>query len=388
MTQILPGAARQGPGMHALILGVGKYPHLIEGDGDLADKPLGLGQLTSPPLSAAHFIDWCLGRLPGSPGGYINAAAPPASVEVLVSAPTPLQVNNGQGLVTVQAATLANVQAAFRAWLLRLKQDDNNIGVFYFCGHGIAVPDQYLLLEDFGADSDQPWDRAFDLTNTIRAVEREVKGTAYFFIDACREISLEVATTLGANPRALKVVVLRSPVLLRSSSLIFATGEGKLAFAPKDTISRFTQALVTALSGYAGIKEPGAATWGVDGEILAPAVRKLLEEENKAAKVPQVSEQAIAGKSVPIVQIPVPPRVKVKVDLSPKTMRVVAQFYLRSATGPAITHNGADGAFLTEVPLGFYDLGVLAAAQQFMPISRVNELLHPPLYSDTWRVQS
>ena len=370
MTQILPVTAQQGPGMHALIIGVGKYPHLIEGGGELAAKPLGLGQLTSPPLSAAHLIDWCLGRLPGRLAGYTNAALPLASVEAVVSAPTPLQVNNGQGVVTVETATLANVQAAFKAWLARLKQDSNNIGIFYFCGHGIAVPDQYLLLEDFGIDSDHPWDRAFDFANTIRAVERDVKGAVYFFIDACREISLEVATTLGANPPALKAADLKMPVLLRSSSLIFATGQGKLAFAPKDKISRFTRALVTALSGYAGIKEAGAATWGVDGETLAPAVRRLLQEENKIAKVPQVSEQTIAGQSVPLVQIPVPPRVKVKVDLSPEEMRTIAKFYLRPANGEEIRHNGADGVFLTEVPLGFYDLGALPPDEEFVAISR------------------
>jgi hypothetical protein len=324
--------------------------------------------------------------LPGRLTGYTNAAVPLASVEAVVSAPTPLQVNNGQDVVTVEAATLANVQVAFRAWLARLRQDNNNIGIFYFCGHGIAVPDQYLLLEDFGIDSDQPWDRAFDLANTIRAVEREVKGAVYFFIDACREISLEVATTLGANPRALRVADMKMPVLLRSSSLIFATGQGKLAFAPKDKISRFTQALVTALSGYAGIKEAGAATWGVDGETLAPAVRKLLQDENKIAKVPQVSEQTIAGQPVPLMQIPVPPRVKVKVDLSPEGMRTIAQFYLRPAKGEEIRHNGADGVFLTEVPLGFYDLGALPPGREFVAISRVNEQFHPPLYSDTWQV--
>src|SRR5262249_38277721 len=104
------------------------------------------------------------------------------------------------------------------------------------------------------------------------------------------------------------------------------------------------------------------------------------------AKVPQVSEQTIAGQPVSLVEIPVPPRVKVKVDLSPEKMRAIAQFYLRPANGQEITHNGADGAFLTEVPLGFYDLGALPCAQEFIAVSRVNEQFHPPLYSDTWQV--
>jgi len=110
-------------------------------------------------------------------------------------------------------------------------------------------------------------------------VEREVKGTLYFFVDACREISRDVALTLGANPYALKAVDLNKPMVSTSVSLIEATGEGKLAFAVEGRVSRFTEALITALSGYCGVKAAGSQTWDIDGETIASAIRKLLETQ-------------------------------------------------------------------------------------------------------------
>src|SRR5207253_1603283 len=105
---------------------------------------------------------------------------------------------------------------SWRIWLERLASHPENIGVFYFCGHGVSVSEQLLLAEDFGDDDDVPWAKAFDITTTIRAVEREFCGHLFFFIDACRQISREVALSRGGQPNALKTLDLTKPVI-RSS---------------------------------------------------------------------------------------------------------------------------------------------------------------------------
>jgi hypothetical protein len=394
MTILYEAAPAPGPGTHVLAIGVGRYRHLIDGDAKLAAKPLGLGQLASPPVSAKRLVDWCLAPLvaPGTPG-FVNAAAPLASVEALISAKAPVDVQTPGGVVQPDPATRDNIQAAFEGWLARLASHPGNIGVFYFCGHGVMVSDHYLLAEDFGRSAAQPWAQAFDVSNTLRAVEREVHGALYFFIDACRVISREVALTLGANPLALKAVDLGKPVIRSSASLIEATGAGKQAFsAAGGQVSRFTDALITALSGYCGVKGAGAATWDVDGEVLANAVRRLLEKANRPppgkTKGParQISDQTIGGDAVPLLRLAAVPKVKVELGLTPEQKRQLYELYLTSIKGQTYPQTCPKGIFETEVPRGFYAVGARGTNGALAPIEHAEEELIPPLYGLTIQV--
>jgi hypothetical protein len=370
------------PGVHVLAIGVGRYPHLIGGSGPLTKNPLGLAQLSSPPVSVKAVIDWFLAPLvdPGTTG-FVNPVTPVASIEGLASADAPVAALSVNSMVHLEPATKANVQDAFKRWLARVSSHEANIGVFYFCGHGVMVADHYLLTEDFGCDNDMPWDKAFDMSNTLRAVERDVKGALYFFIDACREVSKDIALTLGANPHALKAVDLKKPVVRTSTSLIQATGEGKLAFAVEGKVSRFTEALLTAMSGYCGVRAPGGLTWDVDGEAIASAVRQLLARGNKTAKRRQVSDQTIGGDSVPLLRLQTPPMVMVELDLIPAPMRALARMYLLSAKGKQYDHHGAQGTFVIEVPRGIYDVGAKALANQFGDLLFDDQDLRPPLWN-------
>ena len=290
-------SAAPGPGTHALVIGVGNYPHLIDGSDSLANKPLGLRQLTSPPVSAAALTNWFLGPVMGRAGpGFTNSAAPLASLHVLISAVPPVRISAPNGDEEAQPATIQNIHDAFDDWFKRLTSDDANVGVFYFCGHGVMVDTHYLLAQDFGKSAARPWEAAFDVTLTCRAVQREVKGAVYFLIDACRETSRDVALTLGGAPQALKTVDLTKKSNEPGTSIIWATGEGRLAFADKkDAVSRYTDALLTALSGYCGVKVAGSANWSVDGEVLATAVRRLLDLAQQDSARRQVTEQLISG---------------------------------------------------------------------------------------------
>jgi hypothetical protein len=379
----VPPAA--GPGTHVLAIGVGRYPHLLGGEpGKLAAKPLGLKQLSSPPLSTAKLLEWCLApTLEPTSAGHSNPSCPLASVEALISSAIPVSIATPAGNQAPEAATLDNIDAAFSLWLDRVKSHNDNIGLFYFCGHGIMVADHYLLAEDFGRNNNKPWDRAFDVSNTIRAVEREVKGAVYFLVDACRMIALDVAVTLGADPSALKAVDLKKEVTRQSLSVIKATGEGELAFALENKVSRFTDALHMALSGRCGVKAAGAATWDVDGETLASAVRKLLDNGNKTAKRRQVSAQEISGASMALTKSAAIPSVAVEVDLTPETKRKVAKISLTSAKGNKHLHDGAEGVFRAVVPRGFYTVEAEAKAGEFAVLKFEDEELIPPVFDLT-----
>ena len=386
MTTVYQRNPAVGPGAHVLAIGVGSYPHLIGGTPPVTNMPLGLGQLSSPPVSTKAFIDWCVAPLLNAANpGYSNPLCTLATVEALISTKAPVTIQAPTGPVQLQNAIRANIDAAFAIWLERLKSDDANIGILYFCGHGIMVADHYLLAEDFGVNNLMPWDRAFDVSNTLRAVEREVNGTLFFFIDACRQMSKKVAMTAGATPSSLMVVDLDKPVSRSSATLVRATGEGKLAFAAEGKVSRFTSALVTALSGYCGIKSTGSQTWDVDGETLAAAVRKLLENGSKSNARKQVSDQHIGGTSVPLIRIGTPPLVKVAIDLLPENLRALAKMFMASAKGARFEHDGANGVFVKEVPRGIYDVGAKAPAHEFVDLLLEGEEFIPPIYDLTMR---
>jgi hypothetical protein len=190
MTTVYERNPAAEPGVHILAIGVGRYPYLIGGSGRLTNNPLGLAQLSSPPVSVKAVIDWFLASVvaPGT-GGFANPVTLLGSIEGLASSDAPVSVTSAGGVIQLEAATKANIQDAFERWLARLTSHDANIGVFYFCGHGVMVADHYLLAEDFGQSNAVPWERAFDISNTLRAVERDAKGALYFFVDACRQSS-------------------------------------------------------------------------------------------------------------------------------------------------------------------------------------------------------
>ncbi|MCQ4165282.1 caspase family protein [Tahibacter harae] len=383
--QVQPAA-----GTHVLAIGVGRYPHLLGGDGRLAARPLGLKQLQSPPVSLQHFLRWCFAPADAAAGsGFSNAGAPLASVEALVSSAQPLLLDTPGGAQQVDTATRDNIQDAFERWLQRLRSHADNIGVFYFCGHGIQVSDHYLLAEDFGRHAGLPWLNAFDFSNTVRAVEREIAGSVFYFIDACREISRDVAMTLGADPHALLAADLSRKLSRQSQTVILATGEGELAFAPQGgQVSRFTAALVGALSGYCGIREAGSASWNVSGENLATAVRSLLEFEALLSPGrPQVSEQQVSGTAVPLLRLNRVPQVRVMLDLAPQQYRPRYELYLESLKGGRVAQSLLDQVFRVDLPRGFYDVGALDPSGVLPALLHAEEELMPPAYALTLRCE-
>ncbi|MCP3722581.1 tetratricopeptide repeat protein [Paraburkholderia sp. CNPSo 3272] len=271
------------PGTHVFIVGVGEYPCLLGGDPSrLLDKPMGLGQLSSPALSALALANWFIGpRALGSPVdghvGFSNPRAPLASVEMLVSPGLTYQCTDGT-TAAVDSATRENIDARYGAWLERAKSHPGNIAVLYFCGHGVAGSSDYILPSDFGSHKKNPWSDAIDITETARAARREVVGSLYFFIDACRLASRD-SLMPGASPPALQYVDFDRKVLCFTRMLLWATGEGEPAFGARGQASRFTSALIEALSGFYG-EEVDSGSWAVTGEALAKSVRTILDANN------------------------------------------------------------------------------------------------------------
>ena len=93
MTTVFPPSGKvdmSSAGTHVLMISVGGYAHLLGGDPEQRLRnPMGLSQLSSPPLSANALANWFLGRQAHAEAkhGFNNSKAPLASIEMLVSPP-------------------------------------------------------------------------------------------------------------------------------------------------------------------------------------------------------------------------------------------------------------------------------------------------------------
>ncbi len=377
MTTIFHDEGVTGPGCHVLIIGINEYLYGLSGTANI-----GLKQLTSPVPSAYAMANWFLGRKGTSPGtiGYHNPQVPLASIEMLVSPAGVFKRNDGT-VVNVDAATKANIFAAFKAWRAKLMQAAGATGVFYFCGHGLMVANHYLLASDFGDPESPPWENSFDLNLTIRSLQRDVNGPLYFLIDACRQISERQYETLGSTPQALQMVNLSVADKNCPCTLIEAAGEGELAMGSPNEVARFTSSIIKALSGYAGRKIPGQKSWEVTGDKLAEAARVIIERGNLNTKTPQHVEQTLRGNSVLHVQTDTP-QVLVTIDLDPRSRLDQYTLYLQRVGSERIDYSGPDCPWYVAGPVlsGNYEIGALRRTSIEGHIRYSDERLDPPSY--------
>ena len=267
-----------GPATHAMIIGVGDYPHLNGGTGPLTADHDGMGQLSSPPLSARAIASWLL-------TSFHHPQKPLSTISLLLSEPGASAFDNPRTNVAhvVRRATSASADQAITAWKARGDTDARNLMLFYFCGHGISEGVYTaLLLSDYGADPQKALDGALDFRRLWLGLNRCRATEQCFFIDACRTAS----GSLGdADGFAGKVVIqpgrrnagwerpVRAPIF-------YATFDGARAYGFPDKPSLYAQALVKALAGWGADDDDG--TWRVTtnrvGEALEQSVARKARE--------------------------------------------------------------------------------------------------------------
>ncbi|MBH2008479.1 MAG: caspase family protein [Xanthomonadaceae bacterium] len=385
MTQIRLRAADDQPGTHVLIMGVGYYRHLRGGPEQRNKVHMGLGVLGSPPISAMALARWLIDGNGGGTG-LNNPAAPLASVDILVSSKAVEQIVAAGAVHSIEGATLAQVRAAFDRWLDEVQRHPKNVGVLYFCGHGVmgTGPEHILLLEDHGANANRPFEvGSFDLSNTVRALGRQVPAQLYVFVDACRTYVRSVGERLGAGPAPLLDEGASSGHVNRGTTLVESAAEGEPAYGDSNDVSRFTQALLQALGGYCGVPQPGSQNWLINGAALSQAMPKLLALVNKERGA-QAQSCAVNPSGPADAQLHVTsqvPKVKVEIDLSPEAIRESSKFSicnLLDKTMPPIVGGQAKGVWRTETCKGVYEVRIDSSLQALYATGIQH--LEPPHY--------
>jgi len=333
------------PSTHELIIGVGGYRHLQGGSDERQQVMENVGllrQLTSPPRSAIAFAQHLLDI-------QADLRAPLGSIDLLISA-APEEPNPLPAHMAADPASLANIRAAYAAWRERCNRHEDNLAVFYFCGHGLEKTEQYLLAEDFGADPLNPWLGAFAFDSTRLAFHGCRAKTQCFFIDACRNITSAMLRT-RPNPSPLELVMEDIPDCDFNLTMK-ATARNQTALGPRRGVSYFTQALLKALQG--AVATQGSTGWVIESGQVAAHITTLLGLVKTSEGFTQRCACEVIG-NTELVQISGTPRVFLKLACEPEPANQAVELaFERPGVAPenVAWHPGAPWSLDTDA--GFY----------------------------------
>jgi hypothetical protein len=267
----VPGAATR-----ALIIGVGHYPSLPGGGGPHMQKPEGLKQLESPPVSAREFAQWLIKN-------YRSDARPLATVQLLLSEKQPAtfeyQVDGAPVVANPQPADMATVKQAIRDWYELGNHNPDDLMLFYFCGHGVSEGAlTALLMSDFGAVPLAPMEGALDLRRFHMGMEDCLARHQCYFIDACRLPSTLLRRFDHAGDPVLQPGAQPNPDgRARLGPKFMSTLPGESSHGQPGKPSLFTGALLEALNG-AGAGDEDGGDWIVKTNRLHAAMEYLVKE--------------------------------------------------------------------------------------------------------------
>jgi len=227
-----------------------------------------LGQLTSPMASVSFMYEkmveyntknvWCqkLG-----------------SIEILVS-PPPSAAPLIPGKI-IENASLANIQNAYFSWKGRCDEDEDNVALFYYCGHGFQKKYHFLLADDFGEKPQNPWLGAFNFDATRDAFFSCKAKTPIFIVDACRQITIEMLKN-DVTVAPIENPSLFNPEESKNHLTLKATASGQSAYGKKNKPSYFVQAVISGLDGLVA-KQDENDDWLIFTGDLSNYIHSLLD---------------------------------------------------------------------------------------------------------------
>jgi len=358
----------KSPATHAIVIGVGGYPHLHGGSGSLADLNGGLKQLSSPPASAREVCDWLL-------ESFNNPGKPLASVSMLISEQDGQPEYTHAKLTrpfTPQVASFRHVKSAVREWKKLGDLNEENLVLFFFCGHGVAggLDQMTLLLADYGEDNDMPMDGAIDFSALRRGMAQCKASQQCFFVDACRTHSDIATKTTATGQIIIQDNIVRPYASDWNVAVIYSTLGGEKAYGRKNKPSFYTEELISGLNGAGSNKRNGKGVWRVSTSELHAAVHRGLSLRGHKLKPPLIEASYFEFHQLqndPVV--PVAVYCSNDDDTSQAVFRCLKSGHEVSSRPPE-----ADKWF-TRIPFGFYDFQAEINTRKGC---RLGEVIMPP----------
>lgn len=333
----------------------------------------GMGQLTSPPVSARDFATWFLSE-------FSHPTLSEKSLDLLISDASASTFSYQGVSIPVERATMANVEPAILRWFDRGDLDEDSLLVFYFCGHGLGRgKGTTLLLEDFGS---RPFTNslklALDFDALLLGMDQCKARSQCFFVDACR---VGTAVTLFSNNFYGEQVVVPSTNTVnrsRSAPVYYSAVPGTQAYGDPNRPSFFTSALIKAFKGAGADDHSGA--WRVDSDVLHRGIRAHLKRAvaNTSAQSQIIVTDGLAD-PIPLHVLPGNPLVPVDVSCDPSSHNAVASLNVKLVNGaprqfPAVPK----GEWQLELEPGTYDFGVTFPPPPRPNLTSVTHPVRPP----------
>jgi hypothetical protein len=155
----------------------------------------------------------------------------------------------GSDTKAIEAPTLVNVQKAYDRWRERCSRVPENIALLYFAGHGICTgsQSQFLLLDDFAdVKTSNLWANCIDFFCMRDGLKGCKASTQLYFVDACRDIPVEVAMQRNPRGECLGAANILEKV---NSYTYYSASDGNKAYGPENGITFFLDALLKSLDG-------------------------------------------------------------------------------------------------------------------------------------------
>lgn len=237
------------PGTHVILIGIGAYRYLIDGEDENLETADDMGQLDAPPKSAKALADWFLDH-------FKNPERPLASLALLVSADEPFRYSHDKATAKdhdLPRGTLPEIKAAVRAWNRRASVNRGNQTIFFFCGHGLFSGSSVLIGRDFGEMLETRFDGAVNFDDFLAAMLTMQPDNQMFIVDACRTPAALENALIGRKSTGDGLLD-PVPLAARGGSLAkqsvhLATSTLAPSYGRTDGVSIYTDALIRALSG-------------------------------------------------------------------------------------------------------------------------------------------
>jgi hypothetical protein len=376
------------PATHVLLVGCGEYPGLKAQNAQ--QQPM-----DPPRLSVEAMAEWFLSgpdAMPGEAGvperAFYNPQAPLGTVAMLVS-PSQDYILPSGAVATCTRPTRANLEQAFRDWLVRLGDNPKSRGIFYFCGHGLSDGEtQYMLADDVLEDRFEPWKPAVHVKGTCDSASRNTAATLAFWIDACAEFSQDILNRLRAPGPLLDGARTGQPKTV-DWSIMPAAAMNRQAFAPESGVARFTEALLRALRGFCGTQYEMDTYFSVAATDLYGAVSDFLalKQRDMAPHEKQLLGGLLSGcaSTTALHVLEHSPMVHVEVDIDPIGFRPVTSAFMQSASQARELKALGNGPASFQKAKGEWTYGALASQAQF-PEQAQSRLLTRAVLSWQFRV--
>lgn len=369
------------PGTHALLIGVGDYPLLLEGSTPEAQRfehHMKMGQLSSPPHSIKALADW----LRDEAAGFNNPERPLRSMEILCSAATPFSWAPPDGAAQpIERASMVATRRAINEWKVRASRDPDNMALFYFCGHGLqfSPSENALLLDDFGSDLADPMTSAISFGGLRLGLQRQC--TARFqchFIDACRTAPTKAfLDAFGGESSGARVVAgaLTREIRERLAPVFYATGLLSAAYGQPNQPSIFMQGMLKCFRGV-GSRE-AVDHYAVTCEAIAEGINKCVESL-AFSQVPQYCQPQEAGYPVMLHRIRGDPEVMVKLYTKDEGLLPnVILSHTNQVTNSRVERQPQPAPWWIPLPLGMYLFEAKSAAGAAV-IGQLSRHVSPP----------